>query len=72
MPVTNDNMQRLAGAGIIQAENVTDEQRAVIDELSHNEVTVLIQVAARLYSDDPTAITVANLRTGRLRILFPL
>jgi hypothetical protein len=68
----NNNMERLAGAGIIDAANVTAAEREVIDALTHNEVTVLMQVAARLYADDPTALTVANLRTGRLRILFPL
>jgi hypothetical protein len=68
----DNNMQRLVGAGIIEAANVDDEQLAVINQLTHNEVTVLIDVAVRLYADDPAAMTVANLLTGRLKILFPL
>lgn len=69
---TNNNLDRLVAAGILEAQNLSQQDRATINDLTPDEVTTLIQIATRAYPDDRTAVQIANLRTGRLRIMFPL
>jgi len=71
MPQQSSNAQRLAEAGIISTE-VTGTDLAVIDQLSEQEVTILIGVATRLYSANPAAVKVQDLMSGQFRIMFPL
>lgn len=66
------NIKALVDAGLIQAANLTNEDRELIDRLSDQEVRTLIDVARRLYPGDPTVLKVVDLRSGRPRICIPL
>jgi hypothetical protein len=70
--MANDNIHELVNAGIIAAEFLTAEDRALLDGLSNQEVRTIIELAKRVYPQDPSATKVADLRTGRLRICIPL
>ena len=68
----NDNITRLEDAGLLEPSSLTGADREKIEELTSGEVTLLIQVAKKLYPDDPSVLRTTNLKTGKLRIMFPL
>lgn len=65
-------VQLLEEAGLVQASALSDADREVISQLSDAEVTVLIEVARRLYPDDPGLIKFNPLAGGLARICVPL
>lgn len=65
-------IKRLADAGLVDADMLDDEDRAVLEQLTDEEVTVLVQLATRLYPEAPAFVKVGNLRQKRLRICVPL
>lgn len=65
------NVQRLIDAGIVSSD-LSESDQEMIDQLTELEVTTLIGVATRLYPNDPMAVKIEDLRSGQLRIFFPL
>lgn len=67
-----NNVDRLAAEGLVSISSLSGEDKQVIDSLTDAEVTVLINVAKRLYQSDPTLLKTSNLHGGPIRILVPL
>ena len=67
-----NNVDAFVSAGLVAAEFLTTEDRDLLNGLSQQEVQTLIELAQRVYSTDPSAAKVVDLRTGRLRICIPL
>lgn len=68
----SENVQRLASAGLLGPESLTEDDLRVIEQLSADEVVMLIQVARRIYPDDHAMLKVQPLNPGSPRILVPL
>jgi hypothetical protein len=68
----DNNLRRFADAGIIDVKALSQADRELIVSLSEQEATTLIAVATRLYPEDPAAVGLQNLRTGKLRLCLPL
>lgn len=71
-PAASHNVQRFAEAGLLDPGRLEPGDRQVIDQLSDEEVTVLIGVARRLYESDPTVVRLADLGHGIVRLCVPL
>jgi hypothetical protein len=67
-----DNVDALVTAGLVKAEFLTAQDRALIDGLSNQEIRTLIDVARRLYPEDPSAAKLIDLESGVIRICIPL
>jgi hypothetical protein len=63
---------RLAEAGLVSTDNLTHDDRGVIDQLTEEEITVLIQVATRLYPDARAMVRLGDLGDGLIRLCVPL
>ena len=63
---------RLAKAGLLDPDALDDNDRAVLEQLTEAEVTVLLEIATRLYPEDPSMVKLGNLRHSRMRIYVPL
>jgi hypothetical protein len=59
-------------AGLIQVSNLDSNDLAVIEQLTDDEVTVLIQVAVRLYPEVRGIVKLGDLQQGELRLCVPL
>jgi hypothetical protein len=68
----SDNVTRLAQAGLLEPANLSAEDIALIDTLTNQEVSMVIQIAQKTYGSDAQMVKSADLRTGLLRICFPL
>jgi len=69
--VPSTNVQRLADAGVTDADQLGPDDVTVIDSLSTDEVTAIISIAEKLYSDR-SAIRVHSLKNGGARLMVPL
>ncbi|MGH9372077.1 MAG: aroma-sacti cluster domain-containing protein [Vicinamibacterales bacterium] len=65
-------VQQLVEAGIVDTSFLTDDDLAVLQELTQQEVNVLIQVATRLYPDARSLLKTHDLKAGAVRLCVPL
>jgi hypothetical protein len=72
MPNGNDNVDRLATAGLIEKSALDGADREIIQKLSTQEVDLIIKLAREQYPDDSSMVKLGSLRTGKMRILIPL
>jgi hypothetical protein len=72
MEYQNDNVTRLVQASLVDPANLTEDDLAVIGQLTTQEIEMMIQIAQRAYGPGAEMIKSVDLRTGRLRICFPL
>jgi hypothetical protein len=68
----NSLVQLLAAAGVVDPAALTNDDRKAISQLSQAEVDTLIQIARRVYPDDPGMVKITTLRNGAIRICVPL
>jgi hypothetical protein len=71
-PTPGSNVTKLAQAGLVTVANLSDQDLAVINELSDAEVTTLISIAQRLYPDNPSLMKEVDLAAGEIRLMVPL
>lgn len=65
-------VQRLADAGLVDTAALTPEDRHTIDQLTEAEVSVLIEVATRLYPEARGLVKLTDMDRRRVRICLPL
>ena len=65
-------IERLGQAGLINVDVLTPEDTKVLEQLSEQEVRVLIEVATRLYPDAKSILKVGDLLSGAPRLCVPL
>jgi hypothetical protein len=65
-------MKRLADAGLVNPDALEDEDRDLLEQLTGDEVTVLIQIVTRLYPEARSMVKVGDLSRSLMRICVPL
>jgi hypothetical protein len=70
--MADDNVQRLAAAGLLEEGSLDAADRELIERLSTAEINTIIKIATELYPDDRSIVKLGNLETGRFRIMIPL
>jgi hypothetical protein len=60
-----------AEAGLV-SEELSAEDREVLNRLTREEALLLVEVARRLYPGMPSLLKVGDLRYGNIRICLPL
>ena len=72
MPELDSSVTRLANAGLLNPDVLTEADRDLINQLTTAEVEQLISIAKKLFADDPSIAKVTNVFTGIARIMIPL
>ena len=65
-------IKRLADAGLLDPDKLQDDDRALLEQLTEEEVTVLIQIVTRLYPGDRSLVKLGDLHDNAMRIYVPL
>jgi hypothetical protein len=65
-------INRLADAGLLNRDALADEDRALLEQLTEEEVTVLLQIVTRLYPEARSLVKVGDLGRSLMRICVPL
>jgi hypothetical protein len=65
-------IKRLADAGLVDPDKLEHEDRALLEQLTEEEVTVLLQIVTRLYPEARSIVKVGDLHRGLMRLCVPL
>lgn len=65
-------IERLANAGLLDPDTLEHEDRALLEQLTEEEVTVLLQIVTRLYPEARSMVKLGDLGHSRMRIFVPL
>lgn len=65
-------IKRLAESGLVDPDALDDNDRNLLEQLTEQEVTLLIQIATRFYPGATSLVKVADLRERLIRICVPL
>ena len=72
MPELDSSVTRLANAGLLNPDVLSQADRDLINQLTTAEVEQLISIAKKLFADDPSVAKITNVFTGIVRIMIPL
>jgi hypothetical protein len=64
--------KRLAQAGLVDPDALDDKDRALLEQLTESEVTVLLQIVNRLYPEARSMVKVGDLTHKLVRLCVPL
>lgn len=64
--------KRLAEAGLVNPDALDDQDRALLEQLTDEEVTVLVQIVTRLYPEARSLVKIVDLGRNLPRLCVPL
>jgi hypothetical protein len=64
--------KRLAEAGLVNPDALDDQDRALLEQLTDEEVTVLVQIVTRLYPESRSLVKIVDLGRNLPRLCVPL
>jgi hypothetical protein len=72
MAIQSQKIRRLAEGGLVNPDALGDDDRALLEQLTDDEIAVLVQIATRLYPEARSMVKVGDLRQKAMRLCVPL